>query len=690
MVFLYTGQGSQYVGMGRQLYETQPTFRRAMQRCAELLGKELEEPLLKVLYGEDGEAGAARLQETGYAQAALFAVEYSLTEVWRSWGIEPVAVMGHSVGEYVAACVAGVFSLEDGLRLISARGRLMQALGGVGEMAAVFASEERVAEVLGGYEGRVSIAAVNAPGETVISGEREGVREVLGKLKGRGMKVRQLAVAHGFHSPLMEPMQEAFGRVAEGVEYAAPQIGLVSGLSGRMWEQEVMEGGYWRRQAREGVRFMEGMETLEGKGYRVYVEVGPQPVLLGIGRRCVRGGERVWLPSLRPGQEEWRQMLESLGELYVQGVRVDWEGFDRDYVRQRMGLPTYAFQRRRYWIEGSEKKKGEGRRKKEWEKGVHPLLGRRVSSALPEKQFEGEISLEEQGYLGDHRIHGQAVMPGACTVEMALAAGREVWGVGGVVVEEVVLEEPLVVREGEGQKVQMIVRGGGSGEGSFELYRQAGGGEEGEERWRRQAHGKVRQGERRVVGGSRGVGRVPGAVRGGSWGRGILRANEGAGVGIWAAVSRVGRDLARGGRGGGRDPGGGGDGGGRGRIWDTPGGAGCGISVDGSGAGRRGGRGDVYTGGDGAGGVAGSWRKRRTVLEPCEGTGRGRESRGGRRYPAVGRRRSGGGSERAEAAAGGAAGMGACEPCGERGMVVRSAVASEGEGRSGRGRGERG
>jgi acyl transferase domain-containing protein len=350
VVFLFTGQGSQYVGMGRQLFQTQPTFRKSLEQCAEILRPCLLKPLLEVLYPEPGRASP--LDETAYTQPALFALEYSLAQLWRSWGIEPAAVLGHSVGEYVAACVAGVFSLEHGLKLMAERARLMQALPAGGEMAAVFADETQVAAVLARHDG-VSLAALNGPDNTVISGAGSVVQAVLAELARRGIRAQRLTVSHAFHSPLMEPMLEAFEKAAAAIPFAAPRLRLISNLTGTT-SSEMVTADYWRRHVRQPVRFAAGMQYLHEQGYNLFLEVGPTPTLLSIGRRCLPDGTGVWLPSLRRGQDDWPQLLESLGELYVRGASINWQGFDRDYPRRRIAAPTYPFQRQRYWIEAAD------------------------------------------------------------------------------------------------------------------------------------------------------------------------------------------------------------------------------------------------------------------------------------------------------------------------------------------------
>jgi acyl transferase domain-containing protein len=424
--------------MSRALYQSAPAFREVIDRCDLILGEREGRTLRGVLFDPPGDAPA--IHETIWTQPALFAVEYALTQLWRSWGIEPAGVIGHSVGEYVAACVAGVFDLEEGLALIAERGRLMQGLPAGGAMAAIFASADEVAAAVAPRADRIAVAAFNAPDNTVIAGDSAAVDQLLAELALRNIQGQRLFVSLAAHSPLTDPILDGMERCAARVEMKAPRIPMVWNLTGQSLPARVApDAGYWRRHLREPVRFADGMQALHQQGFRAFLEVGPHPTLMALAQRSLPGEDILWLSSLRRGKEDWPEMLASLAALYVHGANVDWVGVDRPYARRRATLPTYPFERKRYWIEptapGTVR---EGPRRT----GTHPLLGQRLATADP--TFELRVEERSPSYLEQHRIHGQVVVPGPVLLELAQASARDAFGSVGWAVEEFSVHAPLV------------------------------------------------------------------------------------------------------------------------------------------------------------------------------------------------------------------------------------------------------
>ncbi|WP_269749936.1 type I polyketide synthase [Polyangium fumosum] len=488
LVFVYPGQGAQWLGMGRELFREEPVFRAAVEACDRAIAQESGVSVIEELHAA---ADRSRLAEIDVVQPVLFSMSVALSALWRAWGVEPDAVVGHSMGEIAAAHVAGAMSLESAASVVCRRSRLLKKLIGRGAMALVEMTVSEAAQAISPYDGRISIGGSNSARATVLSGEIAALEELMERLRGQGVFCRMVKGTVPSHGPRVDFLLPELRDVLRGVEAQAGAVPIYSTVTGEVNDGAMYGVDYWLRNLREPVLFAQAVERLLADGHALFVEMSPHPILTPAIEETMRRGERggVALPSLRREQDEKRELLLSLGALYANGHAVEWERFYPS-GGQCIPLPTYPFQRERYWLEEAAvaapraSRAGAG----------HPLLGTSFTVVTqPGARFwERTLGIESSSYLTDHRVEDEVVLPGAAYVEMALAAAAEVHGEGAHAVEEISFERMLTLPQGSARTVQAVLTEQGPGRASFQVSSR----DASDTAWVRHATASLRVGER--------------------------------------------------------------------------------------------------------------------------------------------------------------------------------------------------
>ncbi|MBB5911784.1 FkbH-like protein [Nocardia transvalensis] len=452
-VFVFAGNGSQWQGMALELLESSPVFADRLRECADVLSEFVDWSLLDVLRGAED---APEMDRLDVVQPVLFAVSVSLARLWESLGVRPAAVIGHSQAEIAAACVAGALTLREAAGLVARRGQALTGLAGSGAMATIAAPADRVRELLAPWDGRIEVGAINGPASTVVSGDRAAVEELLTQCEAEGTWARRIAVDYSSHSHHVEPARDRLTEAFAGTSAVAAPVAFFSTVRGEQLETTELDADYWYRNVRGTVRFEQAVRAAYEAGYRSFVEVGPHPLLtVGIQETvdAIDPSANVYIGStVLRGDGGLPRMLTAAAQLHAAGGSVDWARCYAGSSARRVDLPTYAFQRRRYWLEPARPANSAGL---EWNSNSHPFVAAVVPQPASEQvSLIGSVSLRALPWLADHAVSGTVLFPGAGFVELAVRAGDEV---GCGTVTELVLEAPLVVPNRGSVQIQALV-----------------------------------------------------------------------------------------------------------------------------------------------------------------------------------------------------------------------------------------
>ncbi|WP_338866156.1 SDR family NAD(P)-dependent oxidoreductase [Myxococcus stipitatus] len=490
LVFVFPGQGSQWQGMGRRLYAEDATFREVIDRCHEAMRPFTDWSLRDMVTLPES---PPRWNDIDVIQPTLFAMQVALAAVWRSLGMEPHAVVGHSMGEVAAAHVAGALSLEDGARIICERSKLLRGVSGKGAMAVVDLSRAQAEVELRGFEDRIAIAVSNSPRSTVISGDPGALKEVVERLERREVFCRWVKVDVASHSPQMDPLRQALLERMSSVTPATSVIPICSTVTGAVLDGQEMDGAYWVRNLREPVLFADSVKRLVADGHVTFIELSPHPVLIPFVEAMLKewdsSGRGLVVPSLRREQEEWSVLLSSLGRLHTNVDGVDWRRL-HPVKRRPVSLPTYPWQREKYWIDVGTGAGTQGRRVGG---AGHPLLGASFTTSVQRgaRFWESALAPTEPSYLADHRVGGAVILPATAYLEMALSAAHEMFGVDACELVGTSFKEALLFPEGQTRTVQTALTEEGEGSVTFLLSSQMTG--DAAKGWLSHAAGRIRK-----------------------------------------------------------------------------------------------------------------------------------------------------------------------------------------------------